>query len=452
MVLLVAGVLLGTGCSPGVLPAPPTNPPAGPDCRRTLVGVAHPDDDVFFVNPEIRRTIRAGCPVDTVYLTAGDGGKADRRAAVAYADRREYGVRAAYAEMAEAADEWRRADVDAGSRRVRSYLLDDRARTADVRLTFLDLHDGLPRGSQENSMLRLFTGQRRSVDAFRGGGSYTEGQLLSAITALVERSRAERILTLDHDQASFAFALGGGVDHSDHGIGARYVRRAGYALGVPVTSYLGYTMTPLKANLDAAQAAEKEETVRWYIANRECHGTEGCTMPTPYRGPLAKDWHAWVHRQYPQVHDEPRHGEILGDVGRTTRATGRDPAQCLDAALSPPAVRITGCNGTGAQQWDVGRDRTVRPRSDRTLCLTARTSDVALTACGHGRPEQSWNRQPWTSTTWKRTAWRFATTEHRCLFQDDRHLPHGPDATNETSPRLTLADCGDTARPELYWR
>ncbi|MEV3875141.1 ricin-type beta-trefoil lectin domain protein [Streptomyces sp. NPDC049906] len=137
----------------------------------------------------------------------------------------------------------------------------------------------------------------------------------------------------------------------------------------------------------------------------------------------------------------------------TTATTASAPVtSCLGYSMTPSAVRITGCNGTGAQQRDVGRDRTVRPRSDRTLCFTARTSDVALTACGHGRPEQSWNRHPWISTTWKRTAWRFATTGHRCLFQDDRDLPHGPDATNETSPRLTLADCGDTARPELSWR
>ncbi|MFJ4770298.1 ricin-type beta-trefoil lectin domain protein [Streptomyces uncialis] len=454
--LLVVGALLGAACSPGAVPVPPPHtagarPPDPPGCRRTLVGVAHPDDDVFFVDPEIRRTIRARCPVDTVYLTAGDAGKTNRRAAVAYADQREYGVRAAYAEMAEADNRWKRADVRAGNHRVRSYLLDDRARTADVRLTFLDLHDGLPQGDQPNSMLRLFRGDRRSIEAFRGGGSYTEEQLLAIVTALVRLSRAERILTLDHDNASFAFGLGGGVDHSDHGIGARYVRRVGYALGVPVTSYLGYTMSSLKANLDAEQTAEKDETVRWYIANRECHGTGACAMPTPYRGPLAEDWAVWSRRQYQQVHPAPRPGELVGDIGRTTRTTGRDPAQCLDAAAADGAVRLRGCDGARAQQWDSGRDGTVRPRADGSLCLTAATSGVGLTECGSGRPDQSWTRRPWTSATWKRTAWRLATSGRRCLFQDDRHLPADRKADGGTSPRLTLADCGTTARPELYW-
>lgn len=457
--LLLACALLGAACSPGAAPAAHgrtagSTPPEPSRCQRTLVGVAHPDDDVFFVNPEVRRTIRAGCPVDTVYLTAGDAGKTDRRAAVVFADQREYGVRAAYAEMAEADNRWKRADTHVGSRRLRSYLLDDRSRTSDVRLTFLDLHDGLPRGEQANSMLRLFRGERRSVKAFRGGGSYTEDQLLAALTTLVRLSRAERLLTLDHDNASFAFGLGGGVDHSDHGIGARYLRRVGYALGVPVTSYLGYTMSPLKANLDAEQVAEKDETVRWYIANRECHGTGDCTMPTPYRGPLAEDWSVWTRRQYQQVRRGPRPGEIVGDIGRTTRATGRDPAQCLDATATVPdtAVRMRGCDGAPGQRWDIGHDGTVRPRTDRSLCLTALARRADLTPCGGGRPDQTWARQPWTSATWKRTAWRLATAGHRCLFQDDRRLPASEDAKDLTSPELTLVDCGTAVRPELYWQ
>ncbi|CAM5411045.1 hypothetical protein SVIOM342S_10412 [Streptomyces violaceorubidus] len=75
--------------------------------------MAHPDDDLFFLNPEIKKTIRAGCPVVTVYLTAGDAGKTNRAKALEYVDRREYGVRAAYAEMAKAANRWEQTDVRA---------------------------------------------------------------------------------------------------------------------------------------------------------------------------------------------------------------------------------------------------------------------------------------------------------------------------------------------------
>lgn len=228
---MIVLVLLGSACSAppdpahGMVktagPGRPTTPSKDPrQCRRTLVGVAHPDDDLFFMNPEIRKTIRAGCPVDTVYLTAGDDGKTNRVKALEYVDRREYGVRAAYAEMAEVANRWKQADVRADGLHIRSYRLADKARDADVRLTFLDLHDGGPHGQQANSLLRLFNGSRKNIRPFQGTHSYTEDRLLIVLTELVRLSSATRILTMDHDAASFAFGLDGKVDHSDHGVGA----------------------------------------------------------------------------------------------------------------------------------------------------------------------------------------------------------------------------------------
>ncbi|WP_342610632.1 PIG-L family deacetylase [Streptomyces albidoflavus] len=259
--------------------------------------MAHPDDDLLFLNPEIRRTIRAGCAVDTVYLTAGDAGMRNRAKAVEYVDRRTYGVRAAYAEMAETANRWEPADVRAGGLRIRSYRLMDKNQNADVRLTFLDLHDGQPSGRQANSLLRLFTGSRKSIRFFQGPRSLTETRLITVLTELVRLSGAQRILTMDHTAASYAFGLGGGVDHSDHGIGARYFRRVGYALGVPVSSYLGYAMSPFKANLSPAKSAEKEQVARWYLANRKCQADRTCATARPYAGRLHKDWQLWIHRQ-----------------------------------------------------------------------------------------------------------------------------------------------------------
>ncbi|MQS39422.1 hypothetical protein FFZ77_28715, partial [Streptomyces katsurahamanus] len=89
--------------------------------------------------------------------------------------------RAAYAEMAEAANRWERADVRADGVRVRSYRLADDARDTDVRLTFLDLHDGLPRGQEPDSLLRLFDGNRKSIEPFQSTGSYTEDRLLAVV-------------------------------------------------------------------------------------------------------------------------------------------------------------------------------------------------------------------------------------------------------------------------------
>lgn len=74
--------------------------------------VAHPDDDLFFMNPDLSRSISTGVKVATVYLTSGESdgrneahsphledpaGPADH---AAYAEARQNGIRAAYAQMA----------------------------------------------------------------------------------------------------------------------------------------------------------------------------------------------------------------------------------------------------------------------------------------------------------------------------------------------------------------
>ncbi|MEU2134737.1 ricin-type beta-trefoil lectin domain protein [Streptomyces sp. NPDC018352] len=417
--------------------------------------MAHPDDDLAFLNPEIRQTIRAGCPVDTVYLTAGDDAKKNRVEALEYVDRREYGVRAAYAEMAEATNRWERSDVQADGVRVRSYQLADDARDTDVRLTFLDLHDGLPHGQEANSLLRLFDRDKKSIEPFQSTASYTEDRLLAVVSALVRLSRAERILTMDHDNASFAFGLGGGVDHADHGVGARYFRRVGYALGVPVSAYLGYTMSPLAPNLTPGASAEKDDVARWYLASRKCRATGTCANVTAYKGPLQKDWSLWIQRQYQQTPRSPRAGEILGDIGRTTYFTGREPSQCLHATTGPSntgTADIRGCDGSAAQKWDMRKDGTIRPRLDRESCLTANPSAVGLERCEDGRGSQRWTREPWQSSTWKRNAWRIVSSDHRCLFQDDREFPARWNDRDRQNPELELSDCGTQPQPELYWR
>ncbi|MER8232474.1 ricin-type beta-trefoil lectin domain protein [Streptomyces sp. NPDC094049] len=463
MALLGLWALLASACSavpesaadPGAA-ASASRPTGQPQCRRTVVGVAHPDDDLFFFNPEILHTLRAGCGVDTVYLTAGDAGERERVGAMEYVDRREYGVRAAYADMAGAAGHWERADVDADGVRVRSYRLADDARTADVRLTFLDLHDGLPYGQEPDSLLNLFSGRRQSVEPFQSTERWTQTRLLAVLSALVRLSGAERLLVMDHDNASFAYGLGGRVDHADHGIGARYFRRVGYGLGVPVTAYLGYTVSPLRPNLTAADAAEKDEVARWYLAHRRCRASGTCANVSAYPGPLQRDWRLWIHREYQRIQRAPRTGELLGDIGRTTYFTGRDPSRCLHAATGPGApepVGLRACDGSAAQRWDMRDDGTVRPRLDGTLCLTARAPAVGLGHCADGGADgQRWKREPWQSDTWRREAWRIVGEGDRCLFQDDHELPPAWDSPDHQNPRPTLTPCGTERRPELYWR
>ncbi|MFE2286258.1 ricin-type beta-trefoil lectin domain protein [Streptomyces sp. NPDC059443] len=416
--------------------------------------MAHPDDDLFFINPEIMDTIRAGCFVTTVYLTDGDGDEEVPQELRNYVANREYGVLKAYAEMAGVADQWKLDEVRVDGRTIRSFRLADRGRGPDVRLTFVGLYDGGPRGLEPDSLLHLFDGEKKAITPAQGGRSYSEDQLLATLSSLARLARAGRILTLDHDNASFSAGTSGRVDHSDHGITARYFRQVAYRTGIPLTSFLGYNMAHLKRNLTHAQEAEKENIARWYIAHSRCPREIVCVSREIYKGRFPADDRRWVQRQYAQGHRPPRPGEIMGDIGRTTMFGGRVPEQCLDvrgASWAAGLVRIAHCDGSDAQKWDVRSDGTIRTRLNGEHCLTAVGRDVKVEACGAARAAQNWRRVPWDSATWKRTAWKFAGAGNMCLYQNDRLLPRWNE-NERNSPRLGLASCDGPAQPELYWQ
>lgn len=80
-------------------------PPTLAQCHgiKDLAFVAHLDDDLLFMNPDIASNIEAGGCVRVVYLTASDAGEGE-----GYMLGRERGVRAAYAYMAHQPDVWKK--------------------------------------------------------------------------------------------------------------------------------------------------------------------------------------------------------------------------------------------------------------------------------------------------------------------------------------------------------
>ncbi|MFJ7998353.1 ricin-type beta-trefoil lectin domain protein [Streptomyces sp. NPDC096310] len=415
----------------GVLAAPPRTPRAAP-CERVLVGVAHQDDDLLFVNPEIRRTLRAGCSVSTVYLTAGDAGHPFRESY--YVRSREDGVRAAYAEMAGTADRWKRDDVVLGDRRLLSYTL---AAGADVRLTFLRLPDGLPRGSgtttnRHQSLLKLFRGEIRTIRPVDAERAYTEGELLTTLTELADREKARRVRTLDYDNHSFGHHDTRTVDHSDHSdhaVAGRYFRRAAYdaADRPPVTPYLGYSMSLLPANLTPGQKKTKEAVFETYYRHRGCVPRK-CPAYLPY----GAGYRNWVGKEYRRTHRAPRPGEIMSAIATTNSA--RTVELCLTAeggAKGAAGVATRACDGARTQAWtfDAGAVRT----AVGGRCLTApygNSSTPALSVCD-GSPGQRW---------WRDAGGRIGS-EEGCLTQDDMVI---------LRPRLHLARCAPY-RPEVRW-
>lgn len=114
----VFGAAVLAGCGPGK-PAAPVSPVHAEDPQATnaftatgrsllLQVIAHPDDDLFFMNPDGVHLLTAGVPVVTVVVTAGEAAGRNRTAGeprlrtsdkAGYSGARQQGMRQAYAEM-----------------------------------------------------------------------------------------------------------------------------------------------------------------------------------------------------------------------------------------------------------------------------------------------------------------------------------------------------------------
>ncbi|WP_329614704.1 PIG-L family deacetylase [Streptomyces brevispora] len=420
-------------------------------CGRTMVGVAHEDDDLLFVNPEMQRAMGPQCAFSTVYLTAGDAGRSYTGAD--YVQEREEGVRAAYAEMAGVPDRWTRHDVHVGTRTIASYTLNGRT---GVRLSFLRLPDGNPVGSgyprhAHQSLLKLFRGEIRDIRPVDGAQSYTEGQLIDSLTALARQDGIRRVLTLDYDNTSFGHTYTPGADHSDHGVAARYFRRVAFGLPdsprIGVTGYLGYDMSRLPENLGPILTRQKDAIFQSYRRGAGCE-SKACP-PGHYMGGKYLEW---VRREYSLKPPTSGPGEIVSAIGRANGA-GRHEL-CLgsvgDAKGAPEAMEVgtSDCNGRADQSWRINAG-TIESKGAR-LCLTAKSRRVTLLTCD-GRPHQEWRQGKdgrIQSAVMQSGGGRPSGDQSggdepsgSCLFQDDLAVRH---------PRLLLGPCSPL-RPELSW-
>ncbi len=62
--------------------------------------VAHEDDDILFMNPDLENNFQVGVGMITVYLTAGEANGAPGMCRDTFATARQHGIQAAYARMA----------------------------------------------------------------------------------------------------------------------------------------------------------------------------------------------------------------------------------------------------------------------------------------------------------------------------------------------------------------
>ncbi|MFJ8671254.1 PIG-L family deacetylase [Streptomyces sp. NPDC093589] len=276
--------------------------------------IAHADDALYFMNPDLEQSIRSGARSVTVCLTGGesDGHNVGRntyapqsvpRNRAAFTRARANGLRAAHAVMAtgDPASPW---DVEAISLipgfQVEIQTLRD---APQIQLIFLELVEArtvlAPRA---NSLRGLWLGVAGTLPTLRPENSpvrgqfrYTRDQVTATLAAVLDRVRPTVVRTLDPNamhspKPQFPAAdprLAGlrYFDHQDHTASAYFAQAAladywGRSTERPaiVENYLGYEVGGLPNNLDLATARRKGELLSVYgwADKRDCGDTAGC--------------------------------------------------------------------------------------------------------------------------------------------------------------------------------
>jgi hypothetical protein len=295
-ILAVAGSLMNS--------RPALAQEGGPEVRDLYV-VAHQDDDVLFMNPDIQRSIDAGHTVKTVYLTAGANTCTH---STSYYLEREAGAMAAYALMAGVSDYWTLME----DRSVREIKLAGRAH---INLVFFRLPIGGIDGSvctEDGANLRtLWSADAQTITALDGSAVYTKSQLVEALVHLIRQFHPDRIGTLDSSglNGSGQDPSGTGMvytdtglcdfyDNSDHYYSAIFALAAEAAYGRPhfFRRYRGYNIGNEAPNVSGQDLTRKQSVFRAYaehdVAIPSSH-SPFCTGSTAYCL-----YDNWQERQY----------------------------------------------------------------------------------------------------------------------------------------------------------
>lgn len=288
--LLAVGILHAAAQASSIVPTS-----SQPDCNgiRDLAFVAHMDDDLLFMNPDIDEAIQAGGCVRTVYLTASE-----RNEGADYMRNRESAVRAAYAFMAGLPDDWIADTVQVGAYRLAGFTLRANPRIQLWHMRLTDPWLGKGWGSL-TPLSRAESIPGHTVETLEEQPqSYTRASLVDTLAGIIRDYGPTTVRRMD-DTIAIAYTelcwRCPGHDHPDHIASARLTREAmmiapGAYDGI---GYVAYPTQEYASNLSQAQITRKTEVFRRYawVDYRYCRGPENCHQPV---GPSE----SWVRSTY----------------------------------------------------------------------------------------------------------------------------------------------------------
>lgn len=266
------------------------NPLYCPEGKPTILNiVAHEDDDLLFLNPDLQKAIDAGDCIRSVYLTAGDAGL--KRL---YWLGREKGSMTAYQKLFnQNSDLIERPIKLADHQFISSATLINSTRLS---LFYFRLPDGNINGqgfksSGYHSLKSLNSGKIAHLDSVDNQSSYSDKQLVEALTSIMETYHPLEVRT-QADQPEIAKIK----DHSDHIAAGQYAQRAFNKYSAKATSqikyYIGYPFILKPENIYDDDLKRKEEVFLTYsnYDDAVCHNHSDCAQKSNYG--------AFLKRQY----------------------------------------------------------------------------------------------------------------------------------------------------------
>ncbi len=255
--------------------------------------VAHQDDDLLFMSPDLLRSVKAGNCVRTIYITAGDGGNN-----FSYWQSREQGSEAAYSSMLGKDYTWEQRIIKLANNRF--VTIASPLGNTKISLIFMRLPDGNLRGegfraSNHESLAHLANGSIKQMHSVDGQSSYTSRELTKTLSSLIRTFKPTEIRT----QSSFSGSEF--PDHSDHKTVSYFAKRAHdrYAaeqarsnISVPIKFYMGYPIHSLAENITSDELAAKEAAFLAYskFDGGVCSSVQDCNRTPTYGSYLSRQY------------------------------------------------------------------------------------------------------------------------------------------------------------------
>ena len=239
--------------------------------------VAHPDDDILFMNPDLESQMKAGKCVRTTYLTAGDDGRDS-----SYWLRREQGIEAAYATMLDSPNVWLESPAIVDGHTVMVNTLEGQP---SISLVFVRLPDGGVDGkgfhvSQHSSLESASTDTKLILSSVDQVSSYSYLQILRLIQTILYIDKPYAIFTTI---PSGQYSVG---DHSDHAAAGRLTLQAAKTIKskANLSEYIGYPSNDLQPNLNFETMSHKRDIFYTYASDDYlvCGTGESCTIEDTY--------------------------------------------------------------------------------------------------------------------------------------------------------------------------